>query len=100
MYVGRFAPSPTGALHAGSLVAALASYVDARLHGGRWLLRIEDVDEARTVPGAAEQIIDALRAFGMQWDGEVIRQSERKSRYRQPCEQLGSQVFPCACTRG
>lgn len=99
MYVGRFAPSPTGALHAGSLVAALASFVDARLHGGRWLLRIEDVDEARTVPGAAEQIIEALRACGMQWDGEVIRQSERKARYREMCERLGSQVFPCACTR-
>ena len=98
-YVGRFAPSPTGALHAGSLVAALASFVDARVHGGRWLLRIEDVDEARTVPGSAESIMDALRVLGMHWDGEVVWQSRRKALYQQAYEQLGPHGFACACTR-
>ncbi|WP_151445467.1 tRNA glutamyl-Q(34) synthetase GluQRS [Lacisediminimonas profundi] len=98
-YVGRFAPSPSGALHAGSLVAALASFLDARVHGGQWLLRIEDVDEARTVPGSAEDIMRTLRVLGMQWDGEVVWQSQRKALYQQACDQLGQHVFPCACTR-
>ncbi len=98
-YIGRFAPSPTGPLHAGSLVAALASYLDARAHRGRWLLRIEDIDEARTVPGAAEDIIDTLAAFGMHADGEVVWQSRRKPLYEAAFDQLGSQVYPCGCSR-
>jgi glutamyl-Q tRNA(Asp) synthetase len=98
-YVGRFAPSPTGPLHAGSLVAALASYLDARAHGGRWLLRIEDIDEARTVPGAAEDIIATLAVLGMRPDGEILVQSKRKARYEAAFGQLGKQVFACGCTR-
>ncbi|MEO0318589.1 MAG: hypothetical protein RL404_2266 [Pseudomonadota bacterium] len=98
-YVGRFAPSPTGPLHAGSLVAALASYLDARAHGGRWLLRIEDIDEARTVPGAAEDMIATLAAFGMRPDGEIVWQSRRKPLYDAAFRKLGSAVFACGCTR-
>lgn len=100
-YVGRFAPSPTGALHAGSLVAALASHLDARAHGGRWLLRIEDVDGPRTVPGADRDIIETLARLGMQPDGPVLWQSERTARYEQAFEFLRERgwVYPCACTR-
>lgn len=98
-YIGRFAPSPSGPLHKGSLVAALASYLDARAHGGQWLVRIEDVDEARTVPGAAEDILHCLRAFGMQWDGEVAWQSRRKHLYQDALGRLDNKVYPCGCTR-
>ncbi len=98
-YTGRFAPSPTGPLHAGSLVAALASYLDARAHQGRWLIRIEDIDEARTVAGAAEGIIDTLAAFGMHADGEIVWQSRRKSLYETAFTALGDHVYPCACSR-
>lgn len=98
-YVGRFAPSPTGPLHAGSLVAALASYLDARAHRGRWIVRIEDIDEARAVPGAAQDIIDTLAAFGMQADGEIVWQSRRKPLYEAAFAKLGSHVYPCGCTR-
>ena len=98
-YVGRFAPSPTGPLHAGSLVAALASYLDAKAHRGRWLLRIEDIDEARTVPGAAEHIIATLATFGMQPDGDIVWQSRRKPLYEAAFNKLGSAVFACGCTR-
>lgn len=98
-YIGRFAPSPTGALHEGSLVAALASYLDARVHGGQWLLRIEDVDEARTVPDSAQSIMQALAVLGLQWDGEVWWQSRRTAAYESACARLGDHVFPCACTR-
>ncbi len=99
MYIGRFAPSPTGPLHAGSLVAALASYLDARANHGRWLLRIEDIDEARTVAGAAEDIIQTLAAFGMRSDGEILWQSTRKIRYSDAFDKLGSAVYACACSR-
>ena len=98
-YIGRFAPSPTGPLHKGSLVAALASYLDAKAHGGQWLVRIEDVDEARTVPGAAESILECLRAFGMQWDGEVVWQSRRKDLYEAAFARLGTHAYACGCTR-
>ena len=99
-YLGRFAPSPTGPLHFGSLVAALASYLDARYHdGGRWLVRIEDVDEPRTVPGAADSILRCLEAYGMEWDGPVVYQSRRKDLYRAALEALGSHAFPCGCSR-
>lgn len=98
-YIGRFAPSPTGPLHAGSLVAALASYLDARAHQGRWLIRIEDIDETRTVPGADQDIIHTLAAFGMQSDEKIIRQSHRKSRYEEAFNALGNAVYACACSR-
>ncbi|MDR3482667.1 MAG: tRNA glutamyl-Q(34) synthetase GluQRS [Burkholderiaceae bacterium] len=98
-YIGRFAPSPTGALHAGSLVAAMASYLDAKAHGGQWLVRIEDIDVARTVTGAAEQIMETLRHLGMQWDGDVVWQSRRHDLYRRAFEQLHDYTYPCGCTR-
>ncbi|MGC3990180.1 MAG: glutamate--tRNA ligase family protein [Chthoniobacteraceae bacterium] len=98
-YIGRFAPSPTGPLHAGSLVAAMASFLDARAHGGTWLVRMEDVDEARTVPGAAEDVLRTLQALGMQWDGEVAVQSQRKALYAAARTKLGAHVYPCGCSR-
>ncbi|MCL4745019.1 MAG: tRNA glutamyl-Q(34) synthetase GluQRS, partial [Burkholderiaceae bacterium] len=100
-YVGRFAPSPTGALHAGSLVAALGSFLDARAHAGRWLLRIEDLDPPREVPGATASIRDALNALGFTHDAEVIVQSARGEHYQRAFEQLlaRGQVYPCACSR-
>src|SRR5258707_12053099 len=88
MYIGRFAPSPTGPLHLGSLVAAVASWLDARHAGGAWLVRIEDVDETRTVPGAADDILRTLEAFGLHWDGVVVWQSPRKALYEEALEQL------------
>lgn len=98
---GRFAPSPTGPLHAGSLVAAMASWLDARACGGRWIVRIEDVDKPREVPGSADAILDALRAYGFRWDGAVVRQSERQSLYERAFERLvaDGRVFPCGCSR-
>jgi glutamyl-Q tRNA(Asp) synthetase len=100
-YRGRFAPSPTGPLHFGSLVAAVGSYLDARAHAGEWLLRIEDVDEPRTVPGAADDILRTLEAFGFEWDGEVITQSRRLDLYHAALVrlQLDGEVYPCACSR-
>jgi glutamyl-Q tRNA(Asp) synthetase len=98
-YIGRFAPSPTGPLHRGSLVAALASYLDAKAHHGKWLLRIEDVDEARTVPGAAEEILRCLHLFGMHWDGDVVWQSRRTALYQASFAHLGAHAYPCSCTR-
>ncbi|WP_369828840.1 tRNA glutamyl-Q(34) synthetase GluQRS [Herbaspirillum sp. meg3] len=98
-YIGRFAPSPSGPLHAGSLVAAMASYLDARAHQGQWLLRIEDIDEARTVSGAAQDIEAALNTFGMRWDGPVLVQSQRKQHYRNACDRLGAHVYACGCSR-
>lgn len=100
-YVGRFAPSPTGPLHAGSLVAAVASFLDARAHEGRWLLRIEDVDRPRTVAGATEAILRALTAHGLRWDGEVLVQSSREHRYARALAKLSAsgRVFACDCSR-
>jgi len=101
IYRGRFAPSPTGPLHFGSLVAAVASYAEARAKGGQWLLRMEDVDRPRTVEGAADLILHTLEACGLFWDGEVLRQSERSGTYAQALERLRKQghVFACACSR-
>jgi glutamyl-Q tRNA(Asp) synthetase len=100
-YRGRFAPSPTGPLHFGSLVAAVGSYLEARSRGGLWLLRMEDLDTPRTQPGAAEAILRAVEACGMHWDGEPLYQSRRGAAYRAALarlQQLGL-VYPCACTR-
>lgn len=99
MYTGRFAPSPTGALHLGSLVAAMASYLDAKVHHGRWLVRIEDLDFDRNVAGADQAILAALRRCGMPWDGEVTWQSQRTQLYEDALRQLGAAVYPCACSR-
>ena len=100
-YRGRFAPSPTGPLHFGSLLTALGSYLDARSQGGEWLLRIEDVDGPRTVPGAVDHILRTLHGFGFEWDGEVLRQSQRLHRYQAALETLrhGGFAYPCACSR-
>lgn len=100
-YVGRFAPSPSGPLHFGSLVAAVGSYLEARSHGGRWLLRIEDVDAQRTVARAAESIIATLHGFGFEWDGEIVWQSQRLPAYQEALERLRESeiVYPCSCTR-
>jgi glutamyl-Q tRNA(Asp) synthetase len=98
-YIGRFAPSPTGPLHKGSLVAAMASYLDAKAHRGQWLVRIEDIDEARTVPEASESILQTLHALGMRWDGDVVWQSWRKPLYEAAFERLGAHAYACGCTR-
>ena len=100
-YCGRFAPSPTGPLHFGSLVAALGSYLDARANDGEWLVRMEDVDLPRCVVGADTQILKTLEDFGFEWDGEVVYQSRRNDLYRAALDQLLKlgQVFPCVCTR-
>ncbi|MBN9430569.1 MAG: tRNA glutamyl-Q(34) synthetase GluQRS [Burkholderiales bacterium] len=100
-YTGRFAPSPTGPLHAGSLVAALASRLDALAQRGRWLLRIEDLDPPREVPGAAMAIIDTLQRLGFAHDGEIEFQSRRGALYQQAFDRLlqAGWVYPCACTR-
>lgn len=99
-YVGRFAPSPSGPLHFGSLVAALASWLDARASRGAWLLRIEDLDPPRTQPGAADAIMRTLDRLGLHWDGPVVRQSTREALYRHALEQLQhGQAYSCACSR-
>lgn len=100
-YVGRFAPSPSGPLHAGSVVAALASYLDARAHGGSWLVRMEDLDAPRNVHGADQVILQQLQTLGMRWDGEVLYQSRRLDAYQQSYNALLSLnlTYPCGCTR-
>ena len=100
-YRGRFAPSPTGPLHAGSLVSALASFLDARAHGGSWIVRIEDVDAPRTVPGAADEILATLAHFGMHSDEAPVWQSARGDAYQAAFERLQTAgfIYPCGCTR-
>lgn len=100
-YRGRFAPSPTGPLHFGSLVAAVGSYLDARQQGGEWLVRMEDIDTPRNVPGAAEQILAALESFGFEWDGPVLWQSTRLDAYTAAldCLQQRGVLYACACSR-
>ncbi|HYC37487.1 MAG TPA: tRNA glutamyl-Q(34) synthetase GluQRS [Usitatibacter sp.] len=100
-YRGRFAPSPTGPLHFGSLVAALASWLDARAAGGAWRVRIEDVDETRTVPGAADEILRALESHGLRWDGPVVWQSRRTHLYAAALERLrgAGHIYRCRCSR-
>lgn len=100
-YLGRFAPTPSGPLHFGSMVAAVGSYLDARAHRGSWFVRIDDLDEPRVVPGASENILDCLRRFGMRWDGDVVYQHRNRSRYASAFETLRASgaVYPCACSR-
>ena len=99
MYAGRFAPSPSGPLHFGSLVAALASWLDARAARGRWLVRIEDLDAPRTQPGAADEILRTLERLGLHWDGEVLYQSRRTGLYRDALERLRDRTYWCSCSR-
>ena len=101
IYRGRFAPSPTGPLHFGSLVAAVASYLEARTRAGEWLVRMEDLDTPRVVAGAAGEILRALAACGMQWDGDIVYQSKRTDAYHAELHRLRAMglVYPCACSR-
>ena len=100
-YRGRFAPSPTGPLHFGSLITAVGSYLQARSQGGEWLVRMEDIDPPREQPGAADEILRALEAYHLHWDGPVLYQSERTDAYVDALDQLKNQddSFPCSCTR-
>jgi glutamyl-Q tRNA(Asp) synthetase len=100
-YIGRFAPSPTGPLHFGSLVSALASFLDARHHRGKWLVRIEDLDPPRTRPGSDTLILATLEQFGLTWDESILYQSQRLGAYEQALQQLNESglLFPCRCTR-
>lgn len=100
-YRGRFAPSPTGPLHFGSLIAALASWLDGRAAGGAWLVRMEDVDTTRTVPGAADAILEALEAFELHWDEDIVWQSRRTALYDEALGTLAGrqEVYRCRCSR-
>jgi glutamyl-Q tRNA(Asp) synthetase len=99
--VGRFAPSPTGALHLGSLVAAVGSFVDARSAGGRWLVRMEDLDSPRVIPGCSDEMLRTLEAFGLHWDGAVEFQSRRRALYAETLHSLQAAglTFECSCSR-
>lgn len=100
-YRGRFAPSPTGPLHFGSLLAAVASYLEARRYGGQWLLRVEDIDPPREQPGATDEILTALERFGFEWDGPVTFQSESREAHEAAIQQLreAGKAYPCDCSR-
>ncbi len=100
-YIGRFAPSPTGPLHFGSLLSALASYIDARVNQGLWLVRMEDLDPPREIPGAAESILQSLQDHGLNWDGEILYQSERLDAYKALIDLLLStqKAYTCDCNR-
>jgi glutamyl-Q tRNA(Asp) synthetase len=101
-YTGRFAPSPTGPLHFGSLIAAVGSYLQAKKAAGRWLVRIEDIDRPREVAGAADEILRTLEALGFEWDGPVEKQSQRLELYEQALDRLRARqlIYPCSCSRG
>lgn len=101
MYIGRFAPSPTGPLHFGSLIAAVASYLEAKTHDGIWLLRMEDLDKPREIKGAANAILHSLDKFGFEWDGEVSHQSQRHELYEHYFNLLKNKalIYACTCTR-
>ncbi|WP_353569870.1 tRNA glutamyl-Q(34) synthetase GluQRS [Candidatus Albibeggiatoa sp. nov. BB20] len=101
MYIGRFAPSPTGSLHFGSLVTAVGSYLHARQQNGRWLVRIEDLDSPRVVKGADKAILSTLHRFGMDWDGDIMYQSQRQLAYQHALDALTSLqlIYPCTCSR-
>ena len=101
IYRGRFAPSPTGPLHHGSLLAAVASYLDAKAHQGEWLVRIEDIDPLREAPHAASEILETLDAHGLHWDGRVIYQSQRQARYQEVLTSLTNMgaTYACPCSR-
>ena len=100
-YIGRFAPSPTGALHFGSLVAAVASYCDAKANNGQWILRMEDLDKPREVAGAADNILRQLESFGFEWEKPIIMQKQRADHYESALNSLKNKqlVYPCTCTR-
>jgi glutamyl-Q tRNA(Asp) synthetase len=100
-YRGRFAPSPSGPLHFGSMVAAVGSYLDAKAHGGTWALRIDDLDPPRVAPGSVDSILRCLQAFDMRWDGEVFYQSTRSDAYRSALAKLrdDGRVYACVCSR-
>ena len=100
-YRGRFAPSPTGPLHFGSLVTAVGSFLETQQHNGTWLLRMEDLDTQRCVPGAADDILRTLEAFGLHWNEAVMYQSQRTAAYQDALQQLqhSGMAYPCACTR-
>lgn len=100
-YIGRFAPSPTGPLHIGSLIGALASFLDARARRGRWLVRMENIDPPREIPGADQRILDTLGRHGLEWDGEVLEQSARSAAYEAALNQLldAGDAFRCSCSR-
>ena len=100
-YIGRFAPSPTGPVHFGTLITAVGSYLQAKINNGNWLLRIEDVDTTRKVAGADSQIIHTLEQFGFEWDGDIVYQSQRTGLYEQALDKLNSLslVYPCLCSR-
>ena len=100
-YVGRFAPSPTGSLHFGSLVAAVASYCDAKTNNGKWLVRMEDLDKPREVAGAADDILRTLEAFGLEWDSEIVHQSQRSDIYETYLTNLTRKgfIYRCTCSR-
>lgn len=100
-YIGRFAPSPTGPVHLGTLIAAVGSYLQAKKNRGKWLIRMEDVDTTRTVRGSDSEILNTLEAFGFEWNGEILYQSKQTEHYEYALEQLKSLslVFPCLCSR-
>ncbi|MBA1148938.1 tRNA glutamyl-Q(34) synthetase GluQRS, partial [Ectothiorhodospiraceae bacterium WFHF3C12] len=100
-YRGRFAPSPTGPLHFGSLIAAVGSYVMARRAGGQWLVRIDDVDRSRAVTGADDDILRTLETFALTWDGPVVYQSARDPEYEAALQKLvdSDAAYPCGCSR-
>src|SRR5690606_33178757 len=100
-YRGRFAPSPTGPLHFGSLVTAVGSYLEAKSHQGKWLVRIEDVDTPRVIKGAADDILRTLEAFGLYWDETVVYQSKRTAAYQEKLDNLQQKdwLYPCTCSR-